>query len=532
MLAHRLACAGSRCTFPKTVRVNKPLSKSRRSSSWTGTQQSAPGFNPFHNATFQTISAELDKIGPRFDIDATDIDIIQEPKTFFKFLRERILGAKKRIFLATLYIGKSEHELIAALRQALKGNPLLEVSILTDALRGTREEPSPSCASLLAILAAEFPSQVEIRMYHTPNLTGFRKSMIPKRLNEGWGLQHMKLYGIDEEVIVSGANLSDDYFTNRQDRYHVFSSKAITDYYARVHDAMCSMSFCLEPQGHLGSFQLVWPDANVCKSPLVDPVSFIQASKDLFEPLSKPGDTGLAPQKTGVASVYPVLIIPEAVNTELPAIKAILDTSTRQVASVMFTAGYFNPDPTVTNAVLRAARSGSQTTVLTASPWANGFFGSKGVSGMLPPAYTLLARRFLQEAENTAPGAIALREWRLGTVGRPHGWTYHAKGIWLAYNSADSTGQAVGEGLALEQPLVTIIGSSNYTVRSYSLDTEVGAVVLTADPALKARYQAEMNNLLEHSRQVTEADLKGGDRRVSLAVRMAMWVVRIIGGSL
>lgn len=79
------------------------------------------------------------------------------------------------------------------------------MSILTDALRGTREAPDPSCASLLAPLVTEFGSdRVEIRMYQTPNLTGLRKEYIPKRINEGWGLQHMKLYGIDDEIILSG----------------------------------------------------------------------------------------------------------------------------------------------------------------------------------------------------------------------------------------------------------------------------------------------------------------------------------------
>lgn len=41
-------------------------------------------------------------------------------------------------------------------------------------------------------------------MYHTPNLTGLKKKYVPKRINEGWGLQHMKLYGVDDEIIMSG----------------------------------------------------------------------------------------------------------------------------------------------------------------------------------------------------------------------------------------------------------------------------------------------------------------------------------------
>src|SRR6202012_2401768 len=107
------------------------------------------------------------------------------------------------------------------LGDALRKNPELKLSILTDGLRGTRETPNPSCASLLVPLVSEFGSdRVEIRMFHTPNLTGIRKAIVPKRINEGWGLQHMKLYGVDDELILSGANLSEDYFTNRQDRNH------------------------------------------------------------------------------------------------------------------------------------------------------------------------------------------------------------------------------------------------------------------------------------------------------------------------
>jgi CDP-diacylglycerol--glycerol-3-phosphate 3-phosphatidyltransferase len=94
--------------------------------------------------------------------------------------------------------------LIETVNQALRDNPELQVSILTDALRGTRETPNPSCASLLASLVAEHGDRVDIRMFHTPNLTGLRKRWIPRRINEGWGLQHMKLYGIDDEIILSG----------------------------------------------------------------------------------------------------------------------------------------------------------------------------------------------------------------------------------------------------------------------------------------------------------------------------------------
>ena len=94
---------------------------------------------------------------------------------------------------------------VSALRSALLKNPNLKVSILTDLLRGTREAPNQCSASLLSPLITEFSNdRVEVRMFHTPNLVGIKRQIVPRRINEGWGLQHMKLYGVDDELIISG----------------------------------------------------------------------------------------------------------------------------------------------------------------------------------------------------------------------------------------------------------------------------------------------------------------------------------------
>ncbi|KAL9898574.1 CDP-diacylglycerol--glycerol-3-phosphate 3-phosphatidyltransferase, mitochondrial-like [Glossina fuscipes fuscipes] len=42
----------------------------------------------------------------------------------------------------------------------------------------------------------------------------------------------MKTYLFDDAVLISGANLSNDYFTNRQDRYILIEDKALADFYA------------------------------------------------------------------------------------------------------------------------------------------------------------------------------------------------------------------------------------------------------------------------------------------------------------
>lgn len=197
----------ARCTTKlRTSAFRSTISHTKVQSRRYATPAGAPASSsPSGVGALAPFVSELDRMAPSFDLRGEQINIIKTPSEFYETLKDRIRNARKRIFLSTLYIGKSERELIETLQEALRKNPELKLSILTDALRGTREAPNPSCASLLAPLVTEFGAdRVEIRMYHTPNLTGLRKQYIPKRINEGWGLQHMKLYGVDDEIIMSG----------------------------------------------------------------------------------------------------------------------------------------------------------------------------------------------------------------------------------------------------------------------------------------------------------------------------------------
>lgn len=484
---------------------------------------------------------ELDQIAPRIDIRADQVKVLNGPEDFYEALKRKIQGAKKRIYLSTLYIGKSENELVSTLRDALLHNgPDLKVSILTDALRGTRESPDASCASLLAPLAAEFPDRVEIRMYHTPNLTGLRKRLVPKRINEGWGLQHIKLYGIDDEVILSGANLSGDYFTNRQDRYHIFSSKRVTDYFARIHNAVCSVSFLLRPSANEETYTLTWLSSNLAPSPLSNPCAYIKATTSLLLPLVSPSEIPAPiPSAPLTTSVYPIISHPPSLNTELPALRALFSSP---VASYTFAAGYFNPHPLITSSIIACSSSPNPAPakILTAHPLANGFYNSSGISGLLPAAYTHLSLRFLQAARGAN---IQLQEWQRGMVGQPGGWTFHAKGLWITLlnspvpSSSSSASPKCTESSTIQDPpqpgpAITVIGSSNYTKRSYGLDLEVGAIVVTRDEALMRRWREEEEALLARSRPVNEEELGAQDRRAGWNVRLAMWIVRIVGGAL
>lgn len=208
-------------------------------------------------------------------------------------------------------------------------------------------------------------------------------------------------------------------------------------------------------------------------------------------------------------------------STELPVITHILKTLALPAyrdSAWTFTAGYFNPAPSLTKLLLATASSNN--TVITASPEANGFYKSKGVSGLLPDAYTLLARRFVHRVHHEGRDAdITLKEWRYGVVGQPGGWTYHAKGLWVTMPGD-------------KNPAMSIIGSSNYTKRSYSHDLEAGALIVTRDEGLKARLGEEQLWLQEHATKATRDDFARTERRVGLKVRVAMWIVSLVGGAL
>ena len=208
-------------------------------------------------------------------------------------------------------------------------------------------------------------------------------------------------------------------------------------------------------------------------------------------------------------------------SSELPIVSRVLEMlgDTKYAGSSWtFTAGYFNPAPSLTKLLLNTKSTNN--VVITAAPEANGFYQSKGASGLLPGAYVLLARRFLRSVQGAGLAqSISLKEWRYGTVGKPGGWTYHAKGLWITMPHE-------------KHPSMSIIGSSNYTKRSYSLDLEIGALIVTKDEDLKRRLGEEQQGLQDHAKNVTMGDFAKNERRVGLKVRVAMWIVKLVGGAL
>ncbi|EPX72568.1 CDP-diacylglycerol-glycerol-3-phosphate3-phosphatidyltransferase [Schizosaccharomyces octosporus yFS286] len=476
---------------------------------------------------FNSLETKIDAICPKFYVDASKIQVLHEPDEFYGSLKNLIKSSEKRIFLSTLYIGKEEDEFLNVIRQALLTKPKLQVFILADQLRSTREFPAHSSASLLTKLKEEFPERCEIKLYHTPNLRGLTKRIVPKRFNEGWGLQHMKIYGADDSLIVSGANLSRDYFTNRKDRYYLFHDTGLSDFFFHVHKTFADLSFdCLPSNRELLStiednlpseFRLEWN--NDVPNPLINSPGFIKEASNRLQHLlcrgqddvserdnNRPFTSAYGSSLTEIdqnrnktidnisyertAIVYPLfqcmsVLTDQVQSTEDKVLDLLGNIIMNEKVEWTLTAGYFNVYPELRKQLLKSKGTGE---AIVASQEANGFYKSKGPSHMIPPAYQYIAEKFLHDATRMRKD-INVLQWQ-----RP-GHTYHAKGFWFTYPGRPF-------------PFLTTIGSSNYTSRSRQLDLEATMVIMTQNQQLQSTFQKELQLIRQHAKPMGSCSLE------------------------
>uniref|UniRef100_A0A1B6D6J1 CDP-diacylglycerol--glycerol-3-phosphate 3-phosphatidyltransferase n=2 Tax=Clastoptera arizonana TaxID=38151 RepID=A0A1B6D6J1_9HEMI len=438
-------------------------------------------------------------VAPSFSINGDQISILHKPDEFYTTLLERCRGAKKRIVLASLYLGTGplESALVQALDCRLKElGKDLNVNILLDANRGSRGIHN-SRTMLLPLLRSH--PHCQVAMFHTPALRGLLRHLLPPRYNELIGLQHMKVYVIDDSLIISGANLSQDYFTNRQDRYILISDcPPIADFYYKLVDKVSSVSLKLCSNNILSMSSNVHP---------------YQCSQETYSSHARSEIWGfymnmVEQSKRTIEAGHDTWIFP---LIELPPISVHLDSKVTKRILELADAGstlhlatpYFNLTDDYNSTILK--RSKAQFQFLMAHPTANSFNTASGPAGRIPHAYTSLAAGFLNWARRIGQcHRITLLEYQ-----RP-GWTYHAKGLWHTLAGQSS-------------PYLTLIGSSNFGARSVERDLESQVVIVTSNENLSKRLKEEQNHLYELGIQFSEETATQADRKSPLWVKAVLW---------
>ncbi|KAJ6512666.1 CDP-diacylglycerol-glycerol-3-phosphate 3-phosphatidyltransferase [Mycena sanguinolenta] len=455
---------------------------------------------------------------PKFAVSPNEIRILSKPTQFYSQLIDMIRRAQTRIFISSLYLGSSESELVSAFREALSKKPELQIHMLFDLNRSTRPGPH-STAKLLAPLVSEFPDRVHVSFFRSPNLRGILAKLVPPRFNEGWGTWHAKIYGVDDEVMISGANLNKSYFTDRQDRYiHFTEQKLLSQYCFDFIQTVSAFSFQLQPPRSGGStgphslrdreYNLSWPIPETHPHNIhATAETALSSLQNIYHPTT-PDHFG--PQKV---TLVPLIQAGQFnIRDEETVLKMLfehLDAESKNTRPVIdLTSGYFGLYKEYQNLVLQSSTLDCR--IVASSPRANGFYGSRGVSGRIPEGYTLLEQRFMAAVQRAGRQAgVQLNEWER------EGWTYHAKGIWLS-EAAD------------HPPMLTLFGSTNLNSRSAHIDTELSFLMLipehSASDSLRRQLVDEVENLRLHS-----SPWKGATRRVRLGTKA---LVGLVGGML
>ncbi|KAF8330080.1 uncharacterized protein EI90DRAFT_3145830 [Cantharellus anzutake] len=454
------------------------------------------------------------------------IRIIEEPRMFYESLLRMVRNAKRRILISSLYIGTENQELFQALGDALRNNPRLQVQMQLDLNRSTRlghGTPSPSTAHSLLPLLSEFPGRVKIHMFRSPKLKGLMAKLVPPRFNEGWGTWHAKIYGVDDDVIMTGANANLSYFHNRQDRYiQIIDQPQLVVYFTSFIDSFARFSYQLvpasSPQVSLsphsqtspdGSYALSWPHQS-------HPTAFESQAGDTLRTLRKqfePASSNITDPNEDLDTVFYPLVQSGimGIREEEEALEALFKhlIKDHRGSQVDLTSGYFALYKPYQDHTLK---DGVDWRILLQ---ANGFYGSKGLSGRIPDGYTLLEQRFWARVirarrESNGYHGVELSEWE------KNGWTYHAKGIWITPPD-------------FYHPTITLFGSTNLNSRSANLDTELSFLLHTRSSTLQQRLDEEVRWLWKDSRTVGAKEWIEDRRRVPFGTRL---LVDFIVGSM
>nr|CAG4637142.1 EOG090X08SX [Ceriodaphnia reticulata] len=451
---------------------------------------------------------------PCFPVMGNKVRVLTEPHSFYQTIVEKTSQASKRITFASLYLGTGSHEkdIVEALESTLKKNhdSNFKIRILLDATRGSRGAKNNSRTMLLPLVQS-YNQQCSIHFYHTPALRGLLKKILPERWNEIVGLQHMKIYIFDDSLLISGANLSHDYFTNRQDRYLIIEDcKELVDFFDQLVETVCQFSFQMNENNNL------YLNSNFPHHPYEsNRLEFTAEAKrrigDLFEkqlksttatslfqwPNPESHDTWIFPfVQMGQLSIYMDNLLTRQILEKVP-----------QNAELCLATGYFNLTQDYMNSLLEASQPNIH--ILMAHPLANGFFGARGFAGGIPSAYTLLAYQFYQRVLERAQAA-RIRLWEY----QRQNWTFHAKGLWISFNRGDP------------RPCFTLVGSPNFGYRSVYRDLEAQLAVVTINSSLRDQLHQERKNLFQQAELVSGTTFDHPERKIPLWVRFVIKVFR------
>ncbi len=408
---------------------------------------------------------ELKKI----PLNVSDVTCLFTTALFKPELLSQIKKAKKRIYLAALYLEDDDAgaEILEALYQAKKKTPSLHIYVFVDYHRAQR--------GLIGEKQAKNTNAKWYQSFEKSGKFGVNIIGIPVKSKELFGIQHLKGFIFDDLVFYSGASLNDTYLQQNQryryDRYWLINSKPLANSMINFFDTEILSNPCI------AAFNV----ENIKTVKELKPFQwkFTHALKKASFEFETDNDND---QLNSDLSVTPLCGL-GAKNNDLNDVVICLLKSTQQEI-VIFTP-YFNLHKSIARAFDELLKRGCHLTIVVGDKVANDFYIADedkfSTIGALPYLYELNLKFFCKKHNSSlASGQLSVNLWLDGEN------SFHLK------------------GMCCDNRYVLITGH-NLNPRAWRQDLENGLLFDDPKQVLKPFLTEELSTILKNTKKITHS---------------------------
>lgn len=403
----------------------------------------------------------MTKLAP-IGMSGSDIKVIFSPKAYKQQLLWLISHAKKRIYIAALYLqdDNAGREILHAIYQAKIDNPTLDVKIFVDYHRAQRgligEKNGQGNRGLYLALAKQYQEVIEI----------YGVAVKGKEL---LGVLHLKGMVFDNIVLYSGASINDVYLHQetryRLDRYYQFSAMALAD------------SFC-------DYLQRTFVDSGFCPRLNIEILPSKQQQKRNIahlKTLIKKSSFDITTDDVSTEiKVQPYVGCGSRNNTLNNAIRQVIQQS--QDNLLIFTP-YFNLPKPLAKDLVRALKRGVKVVLVIGDKTANDFYiadeNEFTTIGIVPYLYEMLLLRFIKRWQRYIDsGLLEVRLWQ------DQDNSFHLKGL-------------------VADDRFHLLTGNNLNPRAWTLDLENGLLIDDIHGYLMPALTQEKEIIFQHTQIIS-----------------------------
>ncbi|KNH09432.1 CDP-diacylglycerol--glycerol-3-phosphate 3-phosphatidyltransferase [Perkinsela sp. CCAP 1560/4] len=426
------------------------------------------------------VASSFEGIYTPIHVDSESIHFLHSPSDFYSEILRLVQSATSRLVLASLYFScesDRERTLIRLIEKQIEKKPQLKLIILLD--RNRMQRSGSEFISRMTRLQNQNPGRVRFSLFEMPSCLNALQLGFDSRFREFIGVFHMKIYIADNNCLWSGANLSEQYFSSRTDRYMLIeNSPDLCDYcyhVARLLELHAFLSKASRSSRLRFPFRSLF--SNWRKFPRSAKETEIQRLQRFLKALMS-----MAPQQQVSSScdtvVYPFFQYgPGGVHNDPHVVNSLIETVSKHPnCNLSLASAYSNFTPPVMHKI--SSVSDNKVRILTSALSCNSFNGGSGVTQLVPHFYDHLIQSFCSAVQSgSAHHRISVWSWY------KYGCTFHAKGLWVGTQDNN------------QRVPVMVIGSSNLGSRSEHCDLEFSMVVATTNEKLQLEIGKECMNL-------------------------------------